>query len=244
MTEHDLAGRVVVVSPHLDDGVMSLGSALARAARRGAEVEVLTVFAGDPESVEPPSLWDRACGFRSRAEAARARRFEERRACSVIGAVPVPLAFPDEVARGPADEEAVLAAVGARLEAADVVLVPGCPLKHPDHAWLARLLAAHRPAGPRTALYLEQPYAAWAGLRRLPAEPVAALHGHLEARPLEWHLLRRSPTDWARKARALLSFRSQLRGLGRLTPARVLLDEARRGGECVAWLPPLLGRLP
>ena len=41
-----LLGRLVVVSPHLDDAVLSLGATLAHAVESGATVEVLTVFAG------------------------------------------------------------------------------------------------------------------------------------------------------------------------------------------------------
>jgi LmbE family N-acetylglucosaminyl deacetylase len=35
--EPHLTGRVVVVSPHLDDAVLSLGAAMARPARLGAD---------------------------------------------------------------------------------------------------------------------------------------------------------------------------------------------------------------
>ena len=48
-----LAGEVVVISPHLDDGPLSLGAALSWAARAGANVTVLTVLADDPESDLP-----------------------------------------------------------------------------------------------------------------------------------------------------------------------------------------------
>ncbi|MFI8313153.1 PIG-L deacetylase family protein [Streptomyces microflavus] len=40
--------RVLAVSPHLDDAVVSYGARLHRLARSGAEVVVLTVFAGVP----------------------------------------------------------------------------------------------------------------------------------------------------------------------------------------------------
>jgi hypothetical protein len=48
--------RVVVVSPHLDDGALSLGAALHAWAARGARVELLTVLACDPRSDAPAEL--------------------------------------------------------------------------------------------------------------------------------------------------------------------------------------------
>ena len=45
-----LLGRVVVVSPHLDDAVLSLGATMAHAIESGAKVEVLTVFGCEPTS--------------------------------------------------------------------------------------------------------------------------------------------------------------------------------------------------
>ena len=71
-----LTGRLVVVSPHLDDAVLSLGATMASAARNGAHVTVLTVFACDPQSSAPAEWWDRAGGFRTLGEAACARREE------------------------------------------------------------------------------------------------------------------------------------------------------------------------
>jgi LmbE family N-acetylglucosaminyl deacetylase len=41
--------RIVVVSPHLDDGVLSLGASIASWSRSGATVELLTVLGCDPD---------------------------------------------------------------------------------------------------------------------------------------------------------------------------------------------------
>ena len=69
-----LPERVVVVSPHLDDAVLSLGGAISRASRAGAHVTVLTVLAGDSDSSEPAGSWDRRAGFETEADATRGRR--------------------------------------------------------------------------------------------------------------------------------------------------------------------------
>ena len=84
-----LSGRVVVVSPHVDDAVFSLAGTLARAARSGAEVEVLNDLCPRPAaSEEPANGWDTRAGFTTEGEAARARRDEDREACRLVGAEP------------------------------------------------------------------------------------------------------------------------------------------------------------
>src|SRR2546423_1587749 len=81
-----LAGPVTIISPHLDDAVLSLGAAIARAVRGGSSVSVLTVFAGDESSTEPADDWARRCGFATEGEAYRTRREEDRRATAWLGA--------------------------------------------------------------------------------------------------------------------------------------------------------------
>ncbi|HEV3227404.1 MAG TPA: PIG-L family deacetylase, partial [Acidimicrobiales bacterium] len=81
-----LQGSVVVLSPHLDDAVLSLGATIAASVRAGASVRVVTVFSGDPTSTRAASRWEVQCGFSSAAEAARTRRDEDTVACGRIGA--------------------------------------------------------------------------------------------------------------------------------------------------------------
>src|SRR5512144_2582409 len=71
--------RIVVVSPHLDDGVLSLGASIARWSRAGAAVELLTVLGCDPASAAQAGGWDRRGGFATEGESALARREEDRR---------------------------------------------------------------------------------------------------------------------------------------------------------------------
>ena len=154
-------GRIAVLSPHLDDAAFSLGATIAREARAGADVRVVTVLANDPESDQPPSDWDLACGFGSTGEAARARRAEDLAACSLLGATPVWLAFRDSDHGAGNDREEVRRGIARELEWADVVLAPGYPLLHPDHVWLTRMLIQIEGLTPRLGFYVEQPYATW-----------------------------------------------------------------------------------
>src|SRR5262245_57921893 len=91
-----LRGRVVALSPHLDDAVWSIGGALADAVRSGADVMVATVLAGDPSSRGPAGYWDKRCGFRSAGKAAEVRQAEDRRACAALGARAIHLPYWDE----------------------------------------------------------------------------------------------------------------------------------------------------
>lgn len=82
---------LTVISPHLDDAVFSCGSLIA-ASRNPI---VVTVFGGvPPEGIDAPD-WDRAAGFSTGYEAVHARRREDARALSMLGAEPVWLDFLD-----------------------------------------------------------------------------------------------------------------------------------------------------
>ena len=134
------ASRIVVVSPHLDDGVLSLGASIASWARQGASVELLTVLACDPDSTAPAGGWDRRGGFATEGESARGRREEDRRhalrsARRRCGSRSGAWTTTDTATRLTCATLSQRHFVGA-----DSVLCPGLPLTHPDHAWLASIL--------------------------------------------------------------------------------------------------------
>jgi LmbE family N-acetylglucosaminyl deacetylase len=201
--------RIVVVSPHLDDGVLSLGAAMSAWARAGEQVELLTVLACDPDSTAPAGGWDARAGHMTEGESARARREEDRRACEHIGVTPRWLSFGsvDYERHGTDDEirEAVAVAVGG----ADAVLVPGFPLTHPDHAWLAGLVAELA-----TARY---------------AEPLYARRERLAA-PSMFERRRAGARARLTKWRAIREYRSQLPLLG-------MARNLRRGPLAIALAP-------
>src|SRR5437879_5275266 len=97
--------RVVVLSTHLDDAVLSLGAWIRRLTRAGVEVEIVTVLGDDPASGRSAGWWDRDGGFATEGDAARARRAEDERACSLIGARRTVFPYGDETyGRGATDE--------------------------------------------------------------------------------------------------------------------------------------------
>ena len=214
----------MVVSPHLDDGVLSLGATIARAARRGSRVEVFTVFACDPSSEAPVGGWDRRAGFKTEGEASRARREEDRRACAILGAHPVWFPFGSMDYERHGDEAAVVDAVVGAVQGADVVLVPGFPLTHPDHVWLVRALADDRLRSVRLGLYAEQPYTQRGGREPRAHEWVEDVLGsRLAFRPSAARV-----RDRIAKWRAVRQYRSQLPLLG-------MRRSLRRGPHSVVW---------
>ncbi|MDO8209843.1 PIG-L deacetylase family protein [Conexibacter sp. CPCC 206217] len=249
------APRIVVVSPHLDDAALSMGATISRAARAGAHVTALTVFAGDPDSVADAGPWDRACGFGSARDAARVRREEDVRACAILGATPAWLAFADVEYEPEHDADAIWAALAPCLAGAQLVLTPGFPLHHPDHEWLTRLLVARLPADAPLAFYVEQPYANTAAIgrgydraslgkvarigvrsaagRRLQAPQPSDTIGQIAATPLEWIAAGADAEARDAKRRAILAYGSQLDGLGGRLTERIRLYEWGWGGEGV-----------
>ena len=209
--------KIVVVSPHLDDAVLSLGAALSRAARHDAEVTVLTVLAGDPASTVPAGSWDAQSGFRTAGDAATARRQEDARACSILGVTPRWLPFGDEQ-YGPLPEEEVVAALRTEFQGFDLILLPGFPLASQDHRLLNRLVLEQVQPKARLLLYAEQPYY----LRESGGPPPG------------WKPAAAGLLDRVKKVRACRAYSSQLELLGdRSLAGRLARFEAARGGELI-----------
>jgi LmbE family N-acetylglucosaminyl deacetylase len=235
MSEY-LQGRVVIVSPHLDDGVLSLGATIPAAVRRGAEVTIVTVFCGDPFSQASAGPWDRNSGFASEGEASRARMEEDRAACYLLGAALHWLPFADEQYDRHGGEREIASAIASAAAGADVVMIPGWPLTNPDHAWLTTVLLRRRFDCGRIGLYTEQPYAFNERPRNMGL--AAALQSTLGKAPA-WERTPATGQDRRLKRAAISAYRSQLHqlGLGYIGLRRMLNYERSLGGEAMAWLP-------
>ena len=226
-----------MVSPHLDDAALSLGATIAEATRRRSRVEILTVFACDPGSDAPTEGWDARAGFATEGEAARGRREEDTLACEVLGATPVWLPYGSVDYERHGDEAEIRGRVAEGTAGADCVLLPGSPLTHPDHAWLVRTLLDGDLACGRLGLYAEQPYASRSGRVDVPDWLAASFSA-----ALDFTRRRVGARALFAKRRAILAYRSQLpllalTGSAPLAVERLLLAEARAGGEAVALLP-------
>ena len=232
---NDLSGkRVLVVSPHSDDAVLSLGAAIASWARRGARVELLTAFALDPDSQAPAGGWDARAGFATEGAAAAGRRAEDVAACAILGAIPSWLPFGSVDYERHGDEITFREAISAAAaEGVDSLLLPGFPLSHPDHEWLGRALVGARLGCRRLGLYVEQPYG-----RRTDDEPtVPAWAEKALGAPPVFGGVSAGGRDRLAKWRAVREYRTQLPLLG-------LKRSLRRGphslvfGERIAWIEP------
>jgi LmbE family N-acetylglucosaminyl deacetylase len=218
--------RLVVVSPHLDDAVMSCGALLL--AHPGATV--VTMFAASPaEYSDPLNEHDQDCGFHPGDDTMAVRRAEDVRALEAVGAQPRWLAFCqhshvarlDPIAVSPG---AVDALTGAIVDTEPTAVVAPLGLLHPDHqACHATALAARERAGDIPWLwYSDLPYAY---IPHVLAARVRALHARgitaTPACPPVSH-------DFDAKWRAFGGYETQLAPLDRQWRLR---DRLERGGE-------------
>lgn len=122
--------KILVISPHFDDAVLSAGQLLA--GRPNADV--LTVFGGMP--TEPVVEWryDQQCGFNSPAEAVKARRAEDREALKLVGAHQFYLKVPDSQYQQRIDDKEIARGISHQMLAEDYEFIVGpLGIRHPDH---------------------------------------------------------------------------------------------------------------
>jgi LmbE family N-acetylglucosaminyl deacetylase len=149
---------IVVLSPHLDDAIMSIGGTMHLLGRLGVAMRVVTLFAGDPASVARPSSWDLHRRTKTAGESFRERREEDRVASEALGFEPVWLPFSDDSYLARRDPDEIWAALAPHLADAAAVLVPGSPLAHGDHRYTTALAVDRLDSTLPTLFYAEQPY--------------------------------------------------------------------------------------
>jgi LmbE family N-acetylglucosaminyl deacetylase len=252
--EHDaIPDRLLIISPHLDDAVLSCWALLARA----TPVDVMTVFAGAPV---PPlrKAWDMEMGFTDSAESLRARLSEDAEAFAGTGHRRSHMALLDAQylggSRGPRDAEALAARLREWMnDGAGCMAFPAgagrlCrgPIErirrattrlhrgyvHPDHVFVRQVVLATVPPDAAIELlaYEEVPYT-WAGNSEPRLTSVARAAGRAVV-PLDL------PVDRAVKAQRIGAYRSQTAGL--LVEGRRVDDPAALPAEERYWrLPPL-----
>jgi LmbE family N-acetylglucosaminyl deacetylase len=224
------ARSLLLVSPHLDDAVLSAGGLIAERADRGVLTTVLTLFAGAPAEGRWSDFAARLhadCGLAS--QPVRRRRAEDRRALASLSAVPLHGTLLDAVYRRSAsgwlyESDAALfgatapgdtAAAQARDAIAnaclrvrpDLVVGPRAIGGHVDHVTASGAVqAAGRRLGLPVWLWEDQPYAALGpGPRPGAADPATGV-----ADPVGLCI---SPRSWQRKLTAVSWYRSQVQML-------------------------------
>jgi LmbE family N-acetylglucosaminyl deacetylase len=243
---------VAVVSPHLDDAVLSVWLVLTSS----RPTRVISCFAGVP----PPSVqgfWDERTGLAS-ATAVTARRAEDVAALALAESEAVHLDLLDEQYRGDRDapRDELVELLREHLVGAREVWLPAGLGGHVDHiaARDAGLLATA--AGQRIRLYADLPYAgqpAWpvnvtGAPRDLAVHYLLSVLGRL-ARAQEWrstlegsgvrmdlaqrHVVKLTRSQFRDKVAAVRRYRSQMAAL-RCGP-RHLLRERRLFAYEVYW---------
>lgn len=123
-----LEGRIIVVAPRLFDAVLSLGATIANASRRGAKVDIVTVFSS---------------------------RNEDLSACALLGASPYSLSSSDK--QHDVSNHQLVNSVAELAEGADVIAIPGISLSSAQHTWVSEILLREGLDCNGVALYAEQP---------------------------------------------------------------------------------------
>ena len=128
---------LLVVSPHLDDAVLSCGRLLAL--HPGSTV--LTALAGSPPAWEELTLWDGLCGFGPGDDVMAARLIEDRAALAALGATQLTIEANDSQ-YGQLEQRAELVRSGIqaaldRMGAGTCAIPLG--LQHPDHQEVRRI---------------------------------------------------------------------------------------------------------
>ena len=197
---------LVVVSPHLDDGVFGCADLIR--AHPGATV--VTVFAGGPAVWGEPTDWDAASGFTAGEDAVARRREEDRRALAELEAHPVWLPFWDSQYGASPGADEIGAALGEVLAelAPDTVAIP-LGLWHSDH----RL--THEAAAPLISRHPRFEWLAYedAIYRRFPESGLAERPGWLRDRGIAAIPLPTGIPASDAKQRSIACYSSQLRAL-------------------------------
>jgi LmbE family N-acetylglucosaminyl deacetylase len=231
---------IVVLSPHLDDAVLSCWHVLTKP----VELTVINLFAGVPTGLDAPAWWDQYTGATDSAERVRERIEEDSRALALAGRTAVNLGFLDQQYRHEAQPVAALTEQIERLLAPGVrIYAPAALANHADHALVRAAALKLRAAGFAVSLYADLPHAtvrgwpAWVTGASAPAaedaagamwDEVLAATGAMA--PAVHHL---RVEAYARKLRAVRMYRTQLQALTELA-GRPLTDRATLGYE-VAW---------
>lgn len=154
--------RLTVISPHLDDAVLSCFTLM----RAAAQASVVTVFAGIPPAGTEVGTWDRLTGATDARRRARERRAEDRAALAHVGGRPAHLDLLDGPYReATPDREELAATIAARVPRTTTLLaVPGGFGTHPDHhAVAAAALDVADRLDLDVVVYADYPYAATYG---------------------------------------------------------------------------------
>lgn len=212
--------RNIVISPHFDDAVLSVGGLLSRL--RG-ETALVTVHGGQPPDPLAVSDWDIGCGFTSGADAHAVRQSEDRDACELLGVEQVLLPHADNPYSAKQSLDALDEFLGLLRPHTNLFIPLGTNQR--DHAAVRDRVLKLSPVAPdRLRIYADLPYTAavpgWGSEDTGEVLAGSAKYGHayqqLHAshglRPVD--MIKLTEEQWIRKRNAIFCYASQLIPLG------------------------------
>ena len=148
--------RIVVLSPHLDDAVVSAWHVLTS----GHPVLVVDFFTAIPPEGLPLTMADRLAGFSSSAELVRARHAEDRHVLSRLECPSIMLDFTEDQYRThPISLDQLRQRFVAQVPSAASVCAPAAIGAHPDHRLIRDLALQLAQEAWSVELYADLPYA-------------------------------------------------------------------------------------
>jgi LmbE family N-acetylglucosaminyl deacetylase len=211
----------VVLSPHLDDAVLSCWHVLSGP----GEVTVINVFAGFPTAGSGASWWDRMTGAGDSTARMAERHAEDRAACAMAGRTATYLEFLDDQYDPPEQSvDEIASALRDVIDPDAVVYAPAALGDHADHEQVRAAALELASSGQRVRLYADHPHAvrngwpAWVtGAEPTAADEVAAhwdrrlgVAGVTELRPAVHQL---NDEQQHRKLQAASAYRTQMDAL-------------------------------
>jgi len=212
-----------ILSPHIDDAVLSLWAVLAGP----GDVRVINVFDGVPEGQRTVGWWDQLTRATDPIARADERHAEDAAALALLGRSAVSLGFVDaQYANGEPRLEPLVGCIARALPPDTAVLAPAALGEHPDHRRTRAAALALRERGFPVALYADVPHATPHGW---PAWVTGTTHESGSHAPIEWERSMRDAglslgelapqvraldtVEQERKRHAVDCYRTQLAGL-------------------------------
>lgn len=219
---------VTVLSPHLDDAVLSCWHLL----EGDADVVVVNVFGGEPEPGVATSWWDAMTGAADSASRMRERVAEDRAAMALAGREAVTLDLPEELYRRNGVRPDVSARLADVIPRGSLVYAPaGLGIQHADHVLTRDTALSLRGHFGEVRLYADLPHSHVFGRPGTPGiDPTPWWDSTLAGAGLPGHRLvrkdhRLDDRSFERKLAAVHAYRTQVPLLERYAPLEDLRYE-------------------
>lgn len=215
------APPTVILSPHLDDAVLSCWHLLGGL----GDVRVINVFAGSPPPDNTVGWWDRVTGATDSATRMKERWDEDREALAVANRTAINLDFLD-AQYNPDDQpmDEIVAGLRDLIDPRSIVYAPASLGEHGDHRRVREAALVLASSGQSVRLYADHPHAVhhgWPGwVEGTESRPGRAVAEHWDRRLGEVGLAgaradvhHLDATERDRKLRAASAYRTQIPAL-------------------------------